>query len=105
MEKQYKLYAGRTLQVPSGVEFSLVPICANGRYMLVYTDKKLDVPFKEIDENIKLEQEERAWLTGCKLQINARAMKQNEQEYAEMLNSFCDKLEEELEVEKHRKEE
>lgn len=102
MEKQYKLYAGRTLKVPSEVEFSLVPICANGRYMLVYTDKKLDDTFKKIDENIKLEQEERAWLTECKLQINVRAMKENEEAYAEMLNGFCDKLTEELKVEQEK---
>lgn len=99
MSNTYKLYASKTMQVPSGVECSLIPMCASGRYMLVYTDKKLGAPFKEIDENIKLEQEERAWLTKCKLQINARAMKENEEAYAEMLDEFCDKLAEELKVE------
>lgn len=104
MNNTYKLYASKTLQVPNGVEFSLVPICASGRYMLVYTNKKLDDTFKEINENVKLEQEERSWLTGCKLQINARAMKEKEQEYAELLDNFANALEEELAKEKNRKE-
>lgn len=96
MEKQYKLYASKTTQVPSGVEFSIVPCCSAGRYMLVYTDKELDGSFKEIDENIKLEQEERSWVTQCKLTINSRAVKEQEETYAELLNGFCDKLAEEL---------
>lgn len=99
MEKQYKLYAAKTTQVPDGVEFSLVPCCSAGRYMLVYTDKELDSSFKEISENVTLEQEERSWLTGCKLQINARAMKEQEEAYATMLEGFCDKLAEELDKE------
>ena len=99
MSKTYHLYASKTIQVPDGVEFSLVPCCASGRYMLVYTDKELDSSFKEIGENVTLEQEERSWLTGCKLQINARAMKEQEEAYASVLDGFCAELEKQLKQE------
>ena len=99
MSKTYHLYASKTIQVPDGVEFSLVPMCAGGRYMLVYTDKELDNSFKEIGENVTLEQEERSWVTQCKFILNARAMKEQEEAYASVLDGFCDTLSEELKKE------
>lgn len=107
IRKQYKLYASRNLQAPSGIEFSLIPCCSNGKYILIYTDKQLDNSYKEINPNTKLEPEERTWLAECnaelvrkKIETNVNTMKENEEEYATMLNKFCDKLAEELKVER-----
>lgn len=95
-QPKYSLYASRNLTVPAGVEFSLIPTCSNGRYILLYTDKPLGGGYTRLDDSVKLEQEERAWLIRVKLTINSRFMQQHAQEYSEALTDFCDALEKEL---------
>ncbi len=99
---KYNLYASRNLTVPDGVEFSLIPSCSQGRYILLYTDKVLENGYKRLDESVNLEQEERAWLTSVKLAINNAYLKEHEQEYAEAFNEFANALENALAEEKKK---
>lgn len=100
---KYHLYAIRTADLPQGAlkgfQYSLQ---ANNRYALIFTDKELAQPYKMVADGVKLEKEEQEWLTACKSEIISRAMKENETEYATILNSFCDKLDEELKAEKEK---
>lgn len=102
-QKPYKLYAVRTADLTKDAlkcfEYSLV---ANNRYALVFTDKKLTAPYKQIQDGVTLEKNERAWLTECKLKVNAKAVKENESEYSEVLNEFAIALEKELKAEQEK---
>lgn len=93
----YKLYAIRTADIPQGAlkgfQYSLQ---ANGRYVLIFTDQTLDEPYRAIADGVKLEKDEQEWLIKCKTEINAKYMRENETEYAEVLNSFAEALEKEL---------
>lgn len=94
---KYKLYAIYTKHLAKdelkGFEYSLV---ANNRYALVFTDRELIAPYKQIQDGVTLEKNERAWLTECKLKVNAKAIKENESEYSVLLNDFVGVLEKEL---------
>lgn len=100
---KYKLYAIYTKHLAKdalkGFEYSLV---ANNRYALVFTDRELTEPYKQIQDGVTLEKNERAWLTECKLKINAKAVKENESEYGEVLNEFAIALEKELKAEQKK---
>lgn len=95
--QKYKLYAIYTADLPNnalkGFEYSLV---ANNCYALVFTDRELIAPYKQIQDGVTLEKNERAWLTECKLKVNAKAIKENESEYSVLLNDFVGVLEKEL---------
>ena len=82
-----------------GFEYSLV---ANNRYALVFTDRELTAPYKQIQDGVTLEKNERAWLLSCKFAVNNRAMKENESEYSEVLNEFAIALEKELKAEQEK---
>ncbi len=99
----YKLYATKTGEIPEGVEFSLRP--CNTDYLLVFTDKELKKPFVEIPPETELTEQEQAFVTRCKLEVNKRAMEQNKASYLEFMNSFCDNLENALAEEKKKTEE
>lgn len=103
-QPKYKLYAIYTADLPNnalkGFEYSLV---ANNRYALVFTDRELTAPYKQIQDGVRLEKNERAWLTECKLKItekkirkNVAYMQEHEDEYSEFLNGFAEALEKEL---------
>lgn len=102
-DQKYHLYAIRTAALPQGAlkgfEYSLV---ANNRYALVFTDRELTEPYKQIQDGVTLEKNERAWLTECKLKVNANAVKENESEYSEVLNEFAIALEKELKAEQEK---
>lgn len=70
----------------------------NGKYMLIYTDQKAPDGFIKIplEKEKNITPDERAWLLSCKMEINRKAMKEAEEEYADILNSFVTLLEEEL---------
>lgn len=101
-QPKYSLYASRNLTVPDGVEYSLIPMCGGGRYILLYTDKKLGEGYTRLEDSIALEQEEKAWLTRVKITVNARFMQQHAQEYSEFLSDFCDSFEKQLAEEKKK---
>lgn len=95
--QKYHLYAIRTVDLPQGAlngfQYSLQ---ANNRYALIYTDQTLKQPYKQVADGVKLEKDEQEWLIKCKTEINAKFMRENETEYAEVLNSFAEALEKEL---------
>lgn len=106
-EQKYRLYAIKTVDLPKdglkAFEFSL---CANERYALVYCDRTLGEPFRELPEDIPLEDDEKKWKEECertilgeKIKKNVECMQEHESEYSQLLNSFFDKLEEELKKE------
>ena len=100
---KYKLYAIYTKHLSKdelkGFKYSLV---SNNRYALVFTEKELTAPYKQIQDGVMLEKNERAWLTECKLKVNANAVKENESEYGEVLNEFAIALEKELKAEQEK---
>ena len=100
---KYKLYAIYTKHLAKdalkGFEYSLV---ANNRYAWVFTDRELTEPYKQIQDGVTLEKNERAWLTECKLKVNTNAVKENESEYSEVLNEFAIALEKELKAEQEK---
>lgn len=100
---KYKLYAIYTKHLAKdelkGFEYSLV---ANNRYALVFTDRELTEPYKQIQNGVTLEKNEREWLLSCKFAVNNRAMKENESEYSEVLNEFAIALEKELKAEQEK---
>lgn len=100
---KYHLYAIRTTDIPQGAlngfQYSLQ---ANNRYVLIFTDRTLKEPYRAIADGVKLEKDESEWLFKCKTEINAKFMRENETEYSAILNSFCDKLDEELKAEKEK---
>lgn len=102
-DSKYHLYAIRTADLPQGAlkgfQYSLQ---ANNRYVLIFTDQTLDEPYRAVADGVKLEKDEQEWLIKCKTEINAKFMRENETEYSAILNSFCDKLDEELKAEKEK---
>lgn len=98
--KPYKLYASYDKKIPDGVEYSLQPFGAN--YLLCFTDKELPQSFKEIPPETPLTAQEQAWLTGCKLSVNAKFMKENESEVADGFDLLLTAVEKELNAEKKK---
>ena len=96
-QPKYHLYAIKTADLPqNGLKAHKYSYNANGRYVLVYSDCTLVEPYRVIREDIALTADERAWLTECKLKVNAKAIKENESEYSVLLNGFAEALEKEL---------
>ena len=91
MEK-YSLYIGNFCRTNDMYSFY------NGKYMLIYTDQKAPVGFVKIplEKEKNITPDERAWLLSCKMEINRKAMKEAEEEYSDILNSFVNLFEEEL---------
>jgi len=103
-ESKYKLYAVKLSAITTDrlkeVEHSLIPF---GRaYALVFTNKPLKKPFVEIPPETQLTEQERQFVVGCKLQINAKTMREHEAEISDGLNSLLDALEKELKAEKEK---
>lgn len=102
-DSKYHLYAIRTADIPQGAlkgfQYSLQ---ANNRYVLIFTDQTLDEPYRAVADGVKLEKDEAEWLVKCKAEINAKFMRENESEYADLLSEFCEKLTEELAVEQEK---
>lgn len=96
-DQKYHLYAIRTADLPQGAlkgfQYSLQ---ANNRYVLIYYDQTLESPYRAVADGVKLEKDEQEWLIKCKTEINTKFMRENETEYAEVLNSFAEALEKEL---------
>ena len=106
-QPKYKLYAIYTKHLAKdelkGFEYSLV---ANNRYALVISMEELNEPFRELPDDIELNEDEKRWKAECECKITEAKIKQNvsymqehEDEYSEFLNQFCDRLTEELEKE------
>lgn len=53
-----------------------------------------EVPLKN-EQNLKAD--ELAWLRKCKLAVNTQAMKENAEQYVDILTNFADLLDKELE--------
>lgn len=100
--KPYKLYASYNNQIADGVEYSLQPFGA--KYTLCFTDKKLTAPYREIPPETPLTEQERTWLTGCKIAVNAKYMRQNESEFSDTMNLLLNAVEKELAEEKKKME-
>ena len=96
----YKLYATKKGEIPDGVEFSLRPYGAD--YLLVFTDKELGKPFVEIPPETPLTEQEQQFVIRCKLEVNKRAIAQDEKTYAGFIDSFCDSLENALADERQK---
>ncbi len=97
-EQTYKLYAVKLSAINheqlKDFERSLIPF---GRsYALIFTDKSLKKPFVEIPPETELTEQERKFVVGCKLQVNAKAMREHEAEISDGLNSLMDELEKAL---------
>ena len=100
----YKLYATKSkskrTEKIAAKEFSLRPYNVN--YLLVFTDKELGKPFVEIPPETELTEQEQAFVTRCKFEVNKRALEAHQEEYAEPLNGFLDSLEKEIKAEKKK---
>lgn len=107
---KYKLYAIYTKHLAKdalkGFEYSLV---ANNRYALVFTDRELTEPYKQIQDGVMLEPNEQAWLTECerkntkeKIRQNVAHMREHESEYSGLLGDFAITLEKELKAEQEK---
>lgn len=102
-QPKYHLYAIKTADLlQNGLKAHKYSYNANGRYALVYSDTSLVEPYRLIRGDIALTADERAWLTECKLKVNAKAVKENESEYSEVLNEFAIALEKELKAEQEK---
>ena len=97
--KKFRLYAGRTLEVPKGVKYSFIP--SHMQYLLLYTDTKPGEDFVKVPED-QLSREEHEWLLGCKYAINSAAVQQNQQSYTNYLSNFLDNVEKELVTEQEK---
>lgn len=100
--KEYKLYVGKFQFISDEIQFSYAS--SHGRYMLIYDTKKPEGKFTELPNDLlkDLTQEEKDWLLGCKLKINAEFMRKNEEQSFEILDNFVNKFEKELEKEKRK---
>ena len=100
-ESNYNLYASRTLKLPEGVDFSLIP--THNRYILILTDKTAPDGYTLVPETTPLTDEEKAWKSEClrkivekKIRANVDYMNEHAEEYTELFSGFCDALEKEL---------
>lgn len=99
-EQKYRLYAGKTTTVPENAEFSLLP--THNHYILVFTDKPLKAPFKEIPEGTELTDEEKKWLLECKISANTRYLQEHKDEITEGFNLLLEAVEKELKAEQKK---
>ena len=106
-ESNYNLYASRTLKLPDGVDFSLIP--THNRYILILTDKTPSDEFTLVPESTPLTDEEKAWKGEClrkivekKIKANVDYMNEHADEYTELFSGFCDALEKELKDEQEK---
>lgn len=97
--QKYKLYVGKVQIIPDDIKYSYVS--GHNRYMLVYSDKEPEGKFTELPDKLlkDLTQAEKEWLLACKLEINAKFMKDNEQQSLGLIENFLDNLEKELKKE------
>ena len=100
--QEYKLYVGKFQFISDEIRFSYAS--SHGRYMLVFDNKQPEGKFTELPSDLlkDLTQEEKDWLLGCKLKINAEFMRKNEEQSFEILDNFLNKFEKELEKEKRK---
>lgn len=107
-EQSYHLFAIKTADLPQdGLKAHRYSYNANGRYCLTLSAEDLQPPFHKLPDNVQLTADEREWKEECeqnivaeKMRKNVEYMREHEDEYGELLNSFIDRLSEELEKEK-----
>lgn len=104
MEKPFKLYIGAVQEIPPGVKYSYYN--ADDEYLLIYTSEKVGDSFVLVNETMftEMTKQEKAWFMACKAEINALKMKENVDEYTDLLWQFADFLEKELEKEAKKEE-
>lgn len=100
----YCLYAVLLTQIKASQlnarEYSYVGF--GRKYALIYSKEELQAPYVAIPEETKLEPDERQFVVGCKLQINAKYMRENESELADGLDELLTALETELKAEQDK---
>lgn len=98
--KKYRLYAGKFQFISDEIKYSFIG--SHNKYMLVFADEKPEGKFAEVPDNLlkELTEEEKRWLLGCKMKVNAEYMKQNEERSIDFLGSFLKQFEKELKKEK-----
>lgn len=102
-QPKYKLYAIKTAELPQdGLKRFEYSLYANSRYALVYAVETLVEPYHEIPEGTPLTDEEQAFVTNAKLEINAKFAEQHKLEYIDLMSDFLTALEKELSEESLR---
>lgn len=94
---KYELYIGKYHKdIKSKYTFYSV----ESGYMLVFSDKTIEGFTLVPDEKTnRLTSDERTWLRRCKTEVIKKSLKENQKEYTQLLNSFLDQVENELEKE------
>ena len=105
MERPYKLYIGAVQEIPASVLYSYYN--ADEEYILIYTQEKVGNSFVLVDDTMlsEMSRQEKAWFLACKAKINAEKMRDNIDEYTDILSQFCDFLEAELKKESEKTDE
>lgn len=95
-EKKYRLFVGKTFDVPEDVEFSFCN--AEFGYTLIFSDESKIDGYNVVPDKIMhtLSPEERGWLLRAKNVIMRRHMKSNKGEISDFMNQFLLLFEEEL---------
>ena len=103
--KKYRLFVGKTVEVPQGVVFSFY----NQRhgYTLLYADQDSFPGYDAVPDEIlgELSQEERVWLLRAKNKVMKQFAAEHNTEIADFMGRFLTFFEEELQkMSEHREE-
>ena len=107
MDDNYVLYVGKLQALPEGVRFSFYN--DQHQYLLIFAKDQPEGDFMPVDDALmsELSDREALWLLGCKATINAEHMAKNAEQYVDVLYSYTEELECQLqrEYEKRYREE
>ena len=96
----YNVFVGAVKDVPPGVRFSRYGERGGKGYLVLFHEAEeiegfVPVPAEEIKN---LPDEDRRFITACKLQLNAEYLRAHKEEMAESLKLFAEAFEKEVEA-------
>jgi hypothetical protein len=99
--KKYKLYVSTYQALPKEVEYTYFSPTSSG-YMLAYHYAPID-GMKEVAREDLLKPEEKKWLLGVKLTVNAEAINDSAESINKALSDFLTVFERELKAQADKK--
>lgn len=86
MNVKYLLYIGKPQKLDN-IEFQFYS-SESGYQLAFHSTPIANMQIVPLEKQSRLSRQEQSWLTQCKLLVNTRAIKENSQQYIELLNEF-----------------
>lgn len=93
---RYKLYAGKTIEIPDEVRYSFYE---PHKYLLIFTDIEVDkTKFREVSKELErcMSDSAHAWYVRCKMEVLNEALAERKEDIIPLMDEFISAFERRL---------